>query len=239
MNKLKKVTVTVLAGGLGNRLRSAVADRPKVLAPIRERPFLAYLLDRLSACGLRYVVLCTGYMGDQVRSTFGESYRGVRLAYSHEPVPLGTGGALRRAQPLLESDPVLVMNGDSFCDANLKALWEWHRARRSLGTLLLTRVPNAGRYGLVHVKADGTISQFSEKAADSPGLVSAGIYLLSRQLIEGIPEGRSVSLEREVFPRWAGCGLLFAYPTEARFVDIGTPEDYGGAELFFAPGTMR
>lgn len=231
------MTGVILAGGLGTRLRSAVADRPKVLAPIRQRPFLAYLLDWLSATGLRYVVLCTGYMGKQVQVTFGQGYRGLRLAYSQEAKPLGTGGALRQAQPLLDSDPVLVMNGDSFCDADLAAFWKWHRARRSFGTLLLAQVPNAKRYGLVRVNADGTVSQFSEKAADGPGLISAGIYLLTQQLIQGIPQGRAASLEREVFPTWVGHGL-FAYPNKGRFLDIGTPEGYSSAELFFAAGAI-
>jgi len=237
VNELSKITGAILAGGLGTRLRSAVADRPKVLAPIRQRPFLAYLLDQLSAAGLRYVVLCTGYMGEQVQATFGESYRGLRLAYSQEPAPLGTGGALRQAQSLLKSDPVLVMNGDSYCDANLAALWNWHRDRRSLGTLLLAQVLNAERYGLVRVNEDGAVSQFNEKAADGPGLISAGIYLLSHRLIEGIPVGRAASLEREVFPTWVGHGL-FAYPCEGRFLDIGTPQDYRRAELLFASGAI-
>ena len=109
------VTAAILAGGLGTRLRSVVKDRPKVLAEIRGVPFLTYLLDQLAAAGVRDVVLCTGYMGEQVRSAFGDSYGGMCLSYSQESSPLGTAGALRLALPLFKSSSVLVMNGDSFC----------------------------------------------------------------------------------------------------------------------------
>src|SRR5947208_1434645 len=108
---LSGVVAAILAGGFGTRLRSVVADRPKPLATISGRPFLAYQLDQLAAVGLRRVVLCTGYRGDQVEATFGRHYAGMRLEYSLEAAPLGTAGALRLALPLLDSDHVLVMNG--------------------------------------------------------------------------------------------------------------------------------
>ena len=110
--ELSSVSVALLAGGLGTRLRSVVADRPKVLAEIRSQPFLTYLLDQVAAAGCRSVVLCTGYLGDQIESTFGKSYGPLRLIYSREQEPLGTAGALRFAITRFESDPVLVMNGD-------------------------------------------------------------------------------------------------------------------------------
>ncbi len=115
MNTIGNVTAAVLAGGLGTRLRGVLADCPKVLAPVKGKPFLAYLLEHLAGQGLRDVVLCVGYGSEQVEAVFGRSYAGLRLAYSCEPAPLGTAGAVRLALPMLESDPVLVMNGDSFC----------------------------------------------------------------------------------------------------------------------------
>jgi D-glycero-alpha-D-manno-heptose 1-phosphate guanylyltransferase len=110
-----EVTAAVLAGGLGTRLRSVVDDRPKVLAQVHARPFLMFLLDQLAAADFRSVVLCTGYLGEQIQRTFGETYKCLRILYSQEPKPLGTGGALRFALPQITSDPVLVLNGDSFC----------------------------------------------------------------------------------------------------------------------------
>src|SRR5262245_1827612 len=134
---LSSVTAAVLAGGLGTRLRSVVADRPKVLGEIAGRPFLGYLLEQLADAGLRSVVLCTGYMGDQVRAVFGGSHRGLRLLYSEEPSPLGTGGAIRLAVGQVVSSSVLVLNGDSYCETDLGAFWRAHRAAGSRATLLL------------------------------------------------------------------------------------------------------
>jgi len=235
VQELAAVTAAVLAGGLGTRLRSMVTDRPKVLAEIRGQPFLAYLLDQVAAAGVRYVVLCTGYLGEQVRAAFGDSYDSLRLVYSQEPSPLGTAGALRLALPLFKSETVLVMNGDSFCQANLRAFWAWHCARGADATLLLTRMPDTERYGRVHVDANGLVLGFDEKGGNSgPGWVNAGIYLLNHHLLLTIPANRAVSLEREMFPAWIGRGL-YGYRSEGRFLDIGTPEAYNTAEQFFAP----
>src|SRR5437899_2628493 len=109
------LSAAILVGGLGTRLRGIVADRPKVLAEVRGRPFLAYLLDQLVASGFQDVVLCTGYRSEQVKEVFGDGYGPLRIVYSEETVPLGTAGALRLALPLLQSETILVMNGDSFC----------------------------------------------------------------------------------------------------------------------------
>ena len=232
-DRLTSVTAAILVGGQGTRLRSVVADRPKVLAEIRGRPFLAYLLDQLAGAGVRYVVLCTGYLGEQVQAVFGDSYGSLRLVYSQESSPLGTAGALRLALPLFKSETVLVMNGDSFCEANLSAFWAWHCGRAAESTLLLTEVPDAKRYGRVNVDADGLVLRFDEKGDKSgPGWINAGIYLLNHRLLLTIPANRTVSLEREEFPSWIGRGL-YGYRSGGRFLDIGTPEAYTMAEWFF------
>ena len=236
MQDLASVTAAILAGGLGTRLRSVVADRPKVLAEIRGRPFLAHLLDQLAAAGVRYVVLCTGYLGEQVQSLFGDSYGNLRLVYSQELSPLGTAGALRLALPLLKSDSVLVMNGDSFCEADLRTFWAWHCARGADATLLLTQMPKTKRYGRVHVDAEGVVLSFDEKGDKrGTGWINAGIYLLNHRLLLTIPANRAVSLEREMFPAWIGRGL-YGYRSEGRFLDIGTPKAYDVAERFFVQG---
>src|SRR5437879_601155 len=110
------VTAAILAGGLGTRLRSVIADRPKVLAPVGGRPYLTYLLDQLAKAAVREVVLLTGYGAEQVRDALGATYAGMRLVHAAEPAPLGTAGALRHALPHLRSPAVLLMNGDSYCD---------------------------------------------------------------------------------------------------------------------------
>jgi D-glycero-alpha-D-manno-heptose 1-phosphate guanylyltransferase len=235
MADLRDCTAAILAGGLGTRLRSVVADRPKVLAEVRGCPFLTYLLEQLMAAGVREVVLCTGYLGEQVRETFDNAYGSLNLTYSQELSSLGTAGALRLALPHLQSDSILVMNGDSFCEANLGNFWAWHRQQEAEATLLLTQVPDTRRYGRVQIDTDGQLLSFEEKGnSHGAGWINAGIYLIKRQLLLTIPEHQAVSLEREVFPQWIGRGL-YGYCSEGKFLDIGTPESYAIAERFFAP----
>ena len=223
----------ILAGGLGIRLRSVLDDRPKVLASVCGRPFLAYPLDQLAVSGLKHVVLCTGYLGDQINQRFGNQYGPLELVYSRETVPLGTGGALRRYLPLLRSDPVLVMNGDSFCTVNLQDVLDYHEMMIAEVTLVITEVLDTGRFGQVRVGTDGRVLTFQEKSqASGPGWVNGGIYLISRSLLQAIPSEGAVSLENEMFPRWVR-HRFYAHESHGPFLDIGTPESYAAAEAFF------
>jgi D-glycero-alpha-D-manno-heptose 1-phosphate guanylyltransferase len=233
MNGLASIVVAILAGGLGTRLRPAVADRPKVLAEVGGRPFVTYLLDRVARAGGRRVVLCTGHLGEQVPRLLGERYGSLRLVYSQEPAPLDTGGALRHALPLLTSDPVLVLNGDSICEMDLPGLVARHRAGRSRLTLGLARVEEGARYGQVVLDRAGRIAAFGEKAQSGPAWVSAGVYAVARRVLQGLPPGRRVSLERELFPSLVGRGLA-GYAGAEELLDIGTPESYARAEAVLA-----
>lgn len=231
---LSGITAAVLAGGLGSRLRLKVSDRPKVLAEVNGRPFLTYLLDQLSNAGIRSVVLLIGYMGDMVRTEFGETYRDLKIAYSQETLPLGTGGSLRLASPLLGSETVLVLNGDSFCDADFKQFWSWHCGKGGCATILLTRLADTSRYGRVHVDPEGRILKFDEKnGLAEPGWINAGVYLMQQRLLQTIPAEGAVSLEKEIFPAWVG-GAFYGCQTKGRFLDIGTPEAYAEAARFFS-----
>ena len=239
MTYLANITAVILAGGFGTRLRSVVSDRPKVLAEVGGRPFLGYLLDQLVAEDVKSVVLCTGYLGEQVQDRLGTNYRTLALQYSREPQPLGTGGALRLALPMLDTDSVLVMNGDSYCDTRLDAFANWHAGRRPPATILLAETDDTRRYGRVQVDDQGRVLRFSEKTDDmDPGLVNAGIYLLSRTLIGSIAFGRAVSLEREVFPDWIGRGLC-GFRGDGRLWDIGIPESYARAEAELGSSISR
>lgn len=232
---LTGTTVAILAGGRGTRLRSVVSDRPKVLAEVRGRPFLTYLLDQVAEAGAREVVLCTGYQAGMVRELLGDSYGALALAYSPEPAPLGTGGAVRRALPLLRSDPVLVMNGDSFVQADLPAFLDWFFRIRRTAAILLTEVADTSRYGRVTPGTEGEILQFTEKgASEGPGLINAGVYLLRTEIIEAIPSDRPFSLETELFPALIGKGL-YGHASSGAFIDIGVPESFAKAEDFFDP----
>ncbi len=239
MKNLSDITAAILAGGLGTRLRPAINGRPKVLAEVGGRPFLTYLFDQLLEVQVKRAVLCTGYLGDQIEARMGESYKSIHLEYSQEARPLGTGGALRLAMPLLVGDVILVMNGDSYIDANLKALSAVHRLRQAKATILLKEKENTDRYGSVAVEEDGRIAEFLEKSKrEAPGWINAGVYLIHRSFLEAIPPDRAISLEEELLPSWIGQGL-YGFRSQGKFIDIGTPESFASAEGFFTQEAGR
>lgn len=223
----------ILAGGLGTRLRSVITNQPKVLAEVSGAPFLEIVLRQIKEAGITKVVLCTGYLANQIESTFGYQWHGLELIYSKENCPLGTAGALRLAFPCLSEQTVLVLNGDSFYRGRLDLLITSHNELQARTTLLLARVENTGRFGTVEIASSGAVQRFAEKDQTrvGPGWVSAGVYVMEREVIAMVPQGRSVSLERETFPALIGSGL-FAFCGKGQFLDIGTPESYGQASQF-------
>jgi len=234
------VVAVLLVGGLGTRLRSVVSDRPKVLAPVRGKPFLCYLLDTLHQNDLTEVILCTGYLGEQVQATLGKRYKGLRLHYSQESHPLGTAGALRLAAPLVKSETVLIMNGDSYYQTDMNRLFSAHKERDAEATILLTTVSNPSRYGRVVLDQEDRIVQFGEKEdneavkqRDGSHWISSGIYLFSAKMLGDVVSSKAKSLEHEVFPFWIGKGL-YGCRGQGRFLDVGTPESYDLAENFFS-----
>ena len=230
---LANLTAAILVGGLGTRLRTAVPDQQKVLAPVGGRPFLTRILDQLDSAGLRHVVLCTGYKADQVAEVVGDQYRNLRISYSPEPSPFGTAGALLRMRRLSVSDSILAMNGDSFCSVDLAAFYLAHCSHRAQASLVVTQVADTVECGRVTFDEQHWLTSFIEKGgACTPGWINAGIYLLGRPILESIPADCRVSIELETFPAWIGRGL-FAFPTTEKFLDIGTPAAYSKAQEIF------
>jgi NDP-sugar pyrophosphorylase family protein len=225
--------VAILVGGLGTRLRPVVSDRPKVLAPVAGRPWLAHLLDRLLASGAEEALLLAGYRAEQIQQTVGTSYRGMRLVYCVERSPLGTAGAVRQALGLIRTPTVLLLNGDSWCDVDLARFQHFHEQSLASPSLVLCRVEDTSRFGRVEVDEDGTIERFEEKGASpGPGWINAGVYLLPRESLASLPPARPLSLEREVLPGWVARRWLRGYRCPGRFLDMGTPDCYATAETF-------
>jgi D-glycero-alpha-D-manno-heptose 1-phosphate guanylyltransferase len=229
-----ELTAVVLAGGMGTRLRAVVADRPKVLAPVAGRPFLTYLLDQIADAGIGRVVLSTGHLADQFSAVIGDRYRNIPIVYAHEAQPLGTGGAIRFACGFTDSDQLLVMNGDSYCDANLSSYIDWHVQGRHDVSLLLAMVSDTSRYGTVELDSDGRITGFLEKRSEGgPGCINAGVYLLRRSILDEFPAGPS-SIERDLFPFWLRERAIMGWVTDGQFIDIGIPSDYERSHEFMA-----
>ena len=228
MPALSQVTALLLAGGLGTRLSPVVSDRAKPMAVVLGRPFIHFVLDLLDGAGVRHAVLCTGHLGDRVRATLGTAYKGIELEYSQEAEPLGTGGALHLALPLLRSEDALVLNADSYFGLDLGVFWRAAESRQG-AVLAVTPVSDTSRYGRVELDGAGRILAFHEKTPGM-GLVNAGVYRIPAAFLA--PRRGAFSLESEGFPAWIG--RLWGHVAEAPFLDIGTPESYRRAEAFFA-----
>ncbi len=231
--EIPQISVLILAGGKGTRLKEAVRDRPKVLAPVDGQPWLYYLLRQLEGAGVRKVVLCTGYMAEKVEEAFGARLGDLEIQYSVEVQPLGTAGALRNALPKCQHSEILVLNGDSYCEFDLGGLYAFHAGRKASSTIVVTHMNSAARFGQVIAEHDGRIIRFEEKIAEAgPGWVNAGVYLINRALLQAIPQGRPISLENECFPQWIGAGF-YAFPSDSdKFLDIGIPESFATAKGF-------
>lgn len=233
MNSIAEIPVAVLAGGLGTRLQPVLKGAPKAMAPINGKPFLNYLFNWLIFQGTKHVVLCTGHLGGQIKDYFGDQFGSICIAYSHEEQPLGTAGALRHCLSKFHTDIILVVNGDTFCSANLKRFLNWHRCHAFNASVLLSYQKKVQRFGCVETDQKGQIVQFHEKAPGlGSGYVSAGIYLVNRSIIENMPESQYLSMEYEVLPELIGKGLS-GYKTQSAFIDIGTPESFGAAQTYF------
>ena len=238
---LESVDILVLGGGLGTRIRPVLGDTPKLLAPICGRPYLAHLLDWLRRYGARRVVLGLGHQAQMILEHLrADPVRDLELVPVVEPLPLGTAGAIRFARNELHSDPVLVMNGDSFTSADLCEFVARHGEARLSGaaaSILCAEVDDASRYGRVEIDDAGWIIRFVEKDPNisADAFVSAGVYLLSASLITQIAAGKVSSLEREVFERLPPRSLA-AFCGRFAFIDIGTPESLARAGAIFGVG---
>jgi mannose-1-phosphate guanylyltransferase len=224
------VQAVILAGGEGTRLRPLTSSVPKPVVRLVDRPFMSFMLEWLRGHGVDDVILSCGFMADGVRSVLGDgSQLGIRLRYVEEPEPRGTGGALKLAEPMLD-ERFLMLNGDVLTDIDLGAQLAQHERTGARATLSLVAVPDPSAYGLVVLAEDRSVRDFVEKPgapASSPqtNLISAGAYVLEREVLDLIAPGRKVSIEGEVWPLLVGAGL-YGFPSESYWLDIGTPSRY-------------
>ncbi len=231
MSTILNIPAVLLVGGMGTRLRAVVASTPKPLASVGNKSFLELLVRQLRCQGVRRLVMCTGYLADQVESKFSDgSDWDVEIDYSKESSPLGTAGAVKLAGSYLQDvSDFLVMNGDSFLEVDFARLVRFHRGHGGLVSMTAVKVKNASRYGTVQVDAENRVIGFAEKAGNNcPGLVNGGVYIFSRSVLEYIQE-TPASLEKDVFPQLLSHGV-YAFEQRGMFIDIGTPEDYERAQ---------
>jgi mannose-1-phosphate guanylyltransferase len=218
----------ILVGGEGTRLRPLTLTVPKPVVPLVDRPFIRYMIEWLARHGVDDIVLACGFLAAGVRDVLGEGGGGgPRLRYVEEPDARGTAGAIKFAERLLD-DRFVALNGDVLTDLDLTALIELHEQRDARATLALFPVDDPSAYGLVRRREDGEITEFLEKPDPDQidtDEVNAGAYVLEKSILDLVPDGREVSIEREVFPRLVGDGL-YGRRLDGYWMDIGTPERY-------------
>lgn len=226
----------VLAGGKGTRLQSRVRDVPKPMAPVRSSPFLEHLFRYWIDQGVTRFILSVGHLHEKISSRFGDRFETASLSYALEREPLGTGGgALLALQQVRSNGPTLLLNGDSFLELRLKDMLAFHVEKKSSLTLSLTSVAENTRYGAIRLDPTGRCLDMLPSPAPGPADVNAGVYLFDPAFLARSKAPKAaVSLEKDLIPAWIERGeAVFGWKTGGRFIDIGTPDDFDRAELFF------
>lgn len=226
----------LLAGGFGTRLRPLTYTRPKHLLPIANRPHIEHVFDLLLKHGINEIILTTSYLAeafDETRNSAAK--RGIDLRVTHEEVALGTAGALKNAEHEIGGDTFMVFNGDILTDVDLDRVMSFHAQNRSEATILLTPVEDPSAFGVVPTDEEGRVTGFIEKPPrdEAPtNEINAGIYVLEPTVLERVPRGQEWSVERALFPELVAAGArVFALPTDAYWMDVGTPDKYRQANL--------
>lgn len=231
-----EVDAVILVGGLGTRLRPLTLSAPKPMLPTAGLPFLTHMLSRIADAGIEHVVLGTSFKAEVFESEFGDGSKlGLQIDYVVEDKPLGTGGGIANVAPKLRHDTAVVFNGDVLSGCDLRALLDSHSSKGADVTMHLVRVGDPRAFGCVPTDSDGRVTAFLEKTQDPPtDQINAGTYVFKRSVIDAIPRGRPLSVEREVFPALLSDGSrVCGYVDATYWRDMGTPEDFvrGSADL--------
>ena len=228
---LEKIDALILCGGFGIRLKAVIGDKPKCMAEFNGKPFLDILCRNLERFGIKRIILCVGYKAKVIKKYYKNK---TGIIFSQEKSPLGTGGAIKRAQRLIRSNPFLVLNGDSFCNVNLSDFLKFHINRKARATICLAKLnqdKNSKDFGAVILDGQKRILGFCEKKKNKAGLINAGIYLFDKKMLSLIPRDQIYSLELDLFPKTQK--RFFGFSTNQPFIDIGTPGRFRKAKKVF------
>lgn len=228
----KNYPAIILAGGLGTRLRSVIQDLPKPMAPVNGKPFLHYIFQYLKQERISEVVLSVGYKHELIEEFFGKEYLGIKVQYSVEEEPLGTGGGIKQAFDLIK-DAAYVLNGDTFFGVNLLALQEFFFDTQSDIALAIKPLENFDRYGTVQMDETSRITKFEEKKFVNKGLINGGVYFFDKQLFDKVEVPEKFSFEKDVLEKYTGDLKFSGEIFNGYFIDIGIPEDYNKARHDF------
>jgi D-glycero-alpha-D-manno-heptose 1-phosphate guanylyltransferase len=228
----------ILAGGLGTRLRAAVPDLPKCMAPVAGKPFLHYVIRHFQNQGVEQFIFSLGYMHEVILDYLHNNYYKTQVKAVLEKEPLGTGGAIRLACEVVQSEHVLVTNGDTFFRIDVKRLSAFHFERQSECTVCLKPMTNFDRFGAVELKkSNNAISNFREKQYYKKGLINGGVYALNVNQFMKKNWPQKFSFEKDYLEQFYTTDTIFGQAQDEYFIDIGIPEDYEKANVDFS--TMR
>lgn len=229
LNKtLADIDVVILCGGFGKRLQSTLPNRPKVLAPIKERVFIDILIESFVKQGFKRFILSVGYLKQQIINHRFENIKEIELTFSEEETPLGTGGAIKKCQTLIQSDPFLVTNGDSLCKLDFKNFLEFHFLKGGVTSFALSTVGDRKDGGNVEILPSQRIVNFKEKNTQNLKknyFINAGVYIMNREVFSLMPTFDTFSLECDLFPKLLG-NDCYGFFTESDVIDIGTFDRY-------------
>ncbi|NOT90497.1 nucleotidyltransferase family protein [Ferruginibacter sp.] len=221
----------ILAGGLGTRLQTVVNDVPKSMAPINGVPFIGLVINYLQSQGIQHFIFSLGYKSEMLINFIESEYPQLDKQYCIEEEPLGTGGAIMQACKKVNSENVLVLNGDTLFKINLKSLSNLHVQKKADCTIALKEMFNIERYGTVDMNNSNTVIAFTEKRFCQNGLINGGVYALNVKnfLKENLPE--VFSFEKDYLERLFSIRAIFGLKYTTHFIDIGIPEDYERAQI--------
>lgn len=219
----------ILAGGLGTRLRSVISHLPKPMAPINGKPFLHYLLKYLAGQRIKEAILSVGYKCEPIKDFLGAEYLGIKIQYSVENEPMGTGGGIKKAFNLV-NDFAFVLNGDTFFDVPLQDLMDFYFQTQSDLTLSLKELQNFDRYGTVKLNQANQITEFDEKKFLHKGLINGGVYFTGKELFDKVETAEKFSFEKDILEKYVGRLKFTGKIFDGYFIDIGVPEDYRKAQ---------
>ncbi len=223
----------ILAGGLGTRLRSAVPDLPKCMAPVNHRPFLSYVIDYLIEQKVTKFIFALGYMNEHIQSFLAHAYLKLNYKIAIENEPLGTGGAIKNALQKAENEHVMILNGDTLFKVNAEELFNFHTQQHAACTLSLKPMQNFDRYGVVEINKEGCIQSFKEKQFFKSGLINGGVYILNKNEFLKLPFPDKFSFEKDYLETYFNTEKMMGLIQANYFIDIGIPEDFerAGIEL--------
>lgn len=234
MSILKHTEAIILAGGFGTRLRTVLPDLPKCMAPVHGKPFLEAMLQYLWAEGIEDIVLSLGYRHQSILDYISRHHPNRSIRWVVEDEPLGTGGAIALALDETNAEKVFVLNGDTFFDARLQQLEQFHAKHRADVSLVVKHMHDADRYGTLDVNEDHRITGFREKEPDSRGLINGGVYLIDRRQFNPRVLPHKFSFEKDFLAAKTGELRLYAQEQDVYFIDIGIPADYERAQREWA-----